>query len=122
MQPLASVCRKPADTDVTVTYKTADATATAGDDYTSTNGTLTILAGQTSGTISVPVIDDSVPDEGNEMFYVNLLGATGAEIVDGQGQGTIVDNDGTNRRRRSRSTMWQSVRAEPARQPHSDLP
>jgi hypothetical protein len=86
---------EPADTDVTVSYDTEDATATAGSDYTSTSGTLTILAGQTSGTISVPVIDDSVPDEGNETFNVNLLGATGAEIVDSQGQGTIVDNDGT---------------------------
>jgi hypothetical protein len=32
-------------------------------------------------------------DEPNETFFVNLSGATNATIADGQGVGTIVDND-----------------------------
>ena len=43
------------DDAVTVEYATANGTATAGDDYTSKSGTLTIGAGARTGTISVPV-------------------------------------------------------------------
>ena len=35
--------------DVTVDYATSNGTATAGSDYTATNGTLTISAGDTTG-------------------------------------------------------------------------
>ncbi|MGV3515460.1 Calx-beta domain-containing protein [Luteitalea sp.] len=40
--------------DVEVAYATSNGTAEAGTDYTSTSGTLTIPAGQTIGTITVP--------------------------------------------------------------------
>src|SRR5262249_46781626 len=43
----------PTNQTVTVDYATADATATAGSDYQATSGTLTIPAGQTTGTIPV---------------------------------------------------------------------
>src|SRR5262249_39168481 len=46
------------DMPVTIDYATADGTATAGADYTAASGTLTIPAGQTSQTISVPVMGD----------------------------------------------------------------
>ena len=39
---------------ITLAYATSNGTATAGSDYASTSGTLTIAAGQTSGTIAVP--------------------------------------------------------------------
>lgn len=42
--------------NVTVDYSTADQTATAGVDYTSTSGTLTFTPGQTSKTVVVPII------------------------------------------------------------------
>jgi hypothetical protein len=89
---------KPADTDVTVQYATSDdspapGSATAGSDYESTSGTAIILTGDTTATISVPIIDDSTTDEGIELFYIDILGATGATIADNQGEGTIVDND-----------------------------
>ena len=45
---------KAASTDITVNYSTTDGTAIAGSDYTSTSGTLTIAAGASSGTITVP--------------------------------------------------------------------
>jgi len=77
---------------VTVDYATGDGTAVAGVDYTTTTGTLTFTPGQTSKTISVPVIGETM-DEPDETFYVNLSGATRATIADSQGRGTIRDND-----------------------------
>jgi hypothetical protein len=77
---------------VTVAYATGDGTATAGSDYTSTSGTLTFAPGETSKTVTVLVNGDRL-GEANETFYVNLSGATSASIVDGQGVGTIVDDE-----------------------------
>jgi chitinase len=71
------------------TYAT---TATAGSDYQAASGTLTIPAGQTTGTITVSVIGDRIGEQ-NETFVVNLSGATNASIVDSQGVGTIVDDE-----------------------------
>ena len=79
--------------DITVVHATADESATAGDDYTTTTGTLTIRAGQLSATFEVPVIDDSEPEAG-ETFAVNLSNAQGATIRDGRARGTIELNDG----------------------------
>jgi Calx-beta domain len=79
---------------VTVSYATADVTATAPADYTSRTGTLTFNAGQTSKTISVPVVGDTL-DEDDETFVVNLSAPTNATVADAQGIGTIVDNDAT---------------------------
>jgi hypothetical protein len=42
----------------TVDFATSDGTAVAGTDYTSTSGTLTFQAGQTSATFSVPITND----------------------------------------------------------------
>jgi hypothetical protein len=78
---------------VTVDYATANGTATAGIDYTATSGTLTFAAGQTSRTITVPVLGDTV-SESTETFVVNLSNPVNATIADGQGQGTILDDDG----------------------------
>lgn len=54
--------------DVTVNYATVNGTATAGSDYTSTSGLLTIPASQTSDTITIPIIGDTIY-EPNETFY-----------------------------------------------------
>jgi serralysin len=48
--------------------------------------------GETSKTISVLVNGDRLP-EPNETFIVNLSGATNATITDGQGVGTIFDDE-----------------------------
>jgi len=80
---------------VTVSYTTADGTATAaGADYTTTAGTLTFAAGVTTQTIVVPIVGD-VLDEPNEGYFINLSGASNATIADAQGAGTITDNDAT---------------------------
>ena len=78
--------------DLTFNYTTSDGTATAGSDYQAASGTLTIPAGQTTGTISVLVNGDRLP-EPNETFVVNLSSPTNATIADGQGMGTIVDDE-----------------------------
>nr|MBC8184547.1 T9SS type A sorting domain-containing protein [candidate division KSB1 bacterium] len=77
---------------VTVSYQTANGTATAPNDYTYASGTLTIPAGSTTATIYVPLIDDAI-DENNEQFYVNLSNPVNATIADNKGIGTIGDND-----------------------------
>jgi hypothetical protein len=77
---------------VTVNYTSADGSATAGSDYQSKSGTLTIPAGQTTGTITVQVNGDRL-GESDEAFVVNLSSATNAIIADGQGVGAIVDDE-----------------------------
>ena len=86
----------PGDLDASVDYATIDGSALAGSDYTNTTGTLTIPAGSTTGTISVPIIDDTLNDDG-EVFFINLSDPTPAasivNITDNIGQCTITDND-----------------------------
>ncbi|EDX75702.1 Glycosyl hydrolase family 9 [Coleofasciculus chthonoplastes PCC 7420] len=77
---------------VSVNYATANDTAIAGSDYTAKSGTLNFSPGQTSKTFTVPIIGDTL-DEANERFKVNLSQANNATIGDGQGVGTIIDND-----------------------------
>jgi subtilisin family serine protease/subtilisin-like proprotein convertase family protein len=76
----------------TVTWETADGSAAAGDDYEYATGMLTFAPGDTSQTFTVTVKGDNI-DEFNEVFFVNLSNAISADIIDGQGQGTIVDDD-----------------------------
>src|SRR5262249_49417561 len=66
--------------------------ATAGSDYQAASGTLTIPAGQTSGTITVWVNGDRLA-EPNKTFLVNLSNLNFGAIADGQGVGTIVDDE-----------------------------
>ena len=77
---------------VTVDYATADGTAIAGEDYTATSGTLTFAAGETSKTVSVPVLDDAY-DEGAETLTLTLSNAAGAYIADARATGTIVNTE-----------------------------
>ncbi|WP_416212597.1 Calx-beta domain-containing protein [Nostoc sp. ChiQUE01b] len=77
---------------IAVNYATLDGTAHSGSDYTATNGTLTFAPLETSKTISVQVLGDTI-DEFDESFFLNLSNATNATIADAQGAGTILDND-----------------------------
>ena len=78
--------------NVSVNYATADGTATAPADYAATSGTLTFAPGQTTKTVTVPVVGDTL-DELDETFTLNLSNAVNAAILDPTGLGTIVDND-----------------------------
>ena len=87
------VCLSATSTQaVTVQYATADGTANAGFDYTASSGTVTIPAGQTCANVSVPIINDAVP-ESTETFTVNLSSPTNATIGTGTGTVTINDDD-----------------------------
>ena len=73
---------------MTVDYATSDGTATAGKDYTAEAGTLTFAAGETSKTVSMPIIDDEKDDDGETL---TLSDASGAAIADAAATGTIAD-------------------------------
>src|ERR1051325_10730522 len=83
----------PSTQPVTVTFSTANRTANAGPDYVGTSGTLTFDPGETTKTITV-VVDGNNTLELDKTFVVNLTSATNAFIADGQGVGTIVNDDG----------------------------
>jgi ELWxxDGT repeat protein len=80
------------DQPVTVAYATADSSAAAGSDYQAKSGTLTFAPGQTTQTVTVLVVGNRLP-ESSETFLVNLSSPTGATIADGQGLGTILDDE-----------------------------
>jgi hypothetical protein len=80
------------DRAVTVDYSTSNGTATAPSDYGSTTGTALIPAGETRTTVSVPVNGDT-DVEPDETFSVGLANAQNADIADGSGKGTIVNDD-----------------------------
>ena len=76
-----------------VGYLIAGGTAEAGLDLSGGGGFITFAAGQNSQTITIAVTGDTTP-EADETFTVDLSGATNAAIIgDGQGLGTIIDND-----------------------------
>ncbi|MGI0480657.1 Calx-beta domain-containing protein [Geminocystis sp. CENA526] len=75
---------------VKVQYATANGTAMAGSDYTSTMGTLTFNAGETSKTINVPILNDNI-SEPDENFTLNLFNPTNGVIGTGTTTITITD-------------------------------
>lgn len=79
---------------VTFDIATADNTATvANNDYVAKSLTAqTITAGNTTYQFTVTVNGDAVV-ESNETFFVNVSNVTGATIADGQGLGTIQNDD-----------------------------
>jgi hypothetical protein len=83
----------PSGKTVTVGYSTADATATAGEDYAPTRGTLTFPPGTVTQSVSTTINSDTRP-EADERFFVNLMSPSNASIARGQGVGTIVNDDG----------------------------
>ena len=83
---------------VTVSYATSNGTATAGQDYTETSGTLTFPANSVvSRTVSVPVTDDTVDEAEEETFTLTLSNVHEASLAGGDSTlaatGTITDND-----------------------------
>ncbi|PIR53677.1 hypothetical protein COU75_04945 [Candidatus Peregrinibacteria bacterium CG10_big_fil_rev_8_21_14_0_10_42_8] len=79
---------------VTVEYETIDGTADAGSDYDSTSGRITIADGKTTGSFTVPIIDDN-ESEGNETVTLKLKDPTGDAALGSPDTATltIVDND-----------------------------
>ena len=84
------------DTDTVISY-TVTGDATAGSDYTALSGTVTIMAGSTTATIDVTVIDDNLLED-NETVTVTLDSITSgdADITIGASNSdtvTISDED-----------------------------
>jgi hypothetical protein len=85
---VAVVTEKP----IVVSFATVGGTATSNADFVRTTGLLTIPVRRQNVTISVPVIGDYAV-EPDENFNVVLSNPTGATISDGQGLGTITNDD-----------------------------
>jgi hypothetical protein len=84
----------PSSTSVTVTYTTVNGTATAGSDYTAVSGTITFAPGQTTRTIFVPILNNTVA-ENAEAFTLVLSDPVGATVTDGTGVAAVTDDDAT---------------------------
>lgn len=84
----------PSGQTISIRFDTMDGTATAGEDYTAAVGILTFAPGDTTGFITVSLLNDSL-DENSEDFFVNLTNVTPnlPPILDGQAVGTIIDDD-----------------------------
>ncbi len=68
------------DGAATVSYATANGTATAGSDYTARSGTLNFASGQTTATVQVPILEDTAV-EGDEAFTATLSNPTGGATL-----------------------------------------
>lgn len=91
--------------DITVIYSTADGTAFSNNDFQRIfSSTLFIPAGATSATLNVRVFGD-LAIENDETFFVNLQFAGNATIADGQGQGSIVNDDSNGKLQFSSATF-----------------
>ena len=80
---------------VTFNYATADGTAAAADnDYEPAAGPAAIPEGQSSAEITVQVNGDAAQEPPSETFTVSVSNVAGASVLDGTGQGTILNDDG----------------------------
>ena len=83
---------READQNLTIDYTTSDGTGIAGTHYTATSGTATILSGQRSAFVSVP-INDLATCDGTRTFNFTISNNSAGTITDMQAQGTILDTD-----------------------------
>jgi hypothetical protein len=93
--PFTITLSEASDVAVTVTYATADGSATtAGGDYVTKTGSVTFAAGETSKTVNVTANGDRSA-EGDEYLYLLLGTVTNAGVGSSQAVGYIVDNEPT---------------------------
>lgn len=78
--------------EVSVLYATADGTARSLGDYTRSSGRLTFAPGETSKTIAIPVVADTV-SEGDETFSVRLSSPVNALLGSSAASVTLVNDD-----------------------------
>jgi hypothetical protein len=76
----------------TITFKTANGTATAPADYVARSGTVKFAGKKLTRTVAITLVADAI-DEPDETFFLELTGAKGAVISDGEGIATINDDD-----------------------------
>ena len=80
------------NTTISVNYATSNGTATAGQDYVATSGTIVFSPGETQKFISITILDDNLI-ENSENFFVALTGATNASIGSAASQATVTIAD-----------------------------
>ncbi|WP_162409287.1 cellulase family glycosylhydrolase [Acuticoccus sediminis] len=85
---------EPSSGTVLVDWMTADGTAIAGEDYVAANGTLVFAPGETSASLTVEVVADTVAED-DETFSILLANADGGILTNGEAIITIRDNDAT---------------------------
>ena len=83
-------------TDASITYRTQDGTALAGEDYIATSGTATISAGQTHVSIPIEIIADTLA-ENTETFSLIISNPQGGIFPTGideiSASHSIIDDD-----------------------------
>ena len=77
---------------ITVSYRTQDGDAKAGQDYVEKSGDLTFAPGETEKTVPVSVLDDDIEDSG-ETFRLVIENPSYGELADAQATGTIRNTD-----------------------------
>jgi len=82
----------PSVETIVVRATTASGTATQFNDFVGFNSNITFQPGQTTRTFNISLIGDTNP-ELDETFFVNLSQPNAVTIADGQGIGTILDDD-----------------------------
>lgn len=85
---------EPATSSVQVGYRTVSGSATAGRDFTNATGFVTFAPGETTKTVSVSTINDSL-GEAAEWLTLQLVRRPGpAQIGTGSARATIAESDG----------------------------
>ena len=82
----------PSINEVKLDYSTSESSATNGQDFTSTSGSLRIAAGDVKGAFTIPLIDDAI-SENNEIFNISFSNILNAELGRSTSSITIIDND-----------------------------
>jgi len=83
----------PSSSTISVPFTLADGSANVGSDYQTNGGSFTVIPGAITAQLSIGINGD-VSVEPDEIFFVNLGVTTGATVIDSQGVGTIINDDG----------------------------
>ncbi|MGZ0171123.1 MAG: Calx-beta domain-containing protein [Planctomycetales bacterium] len=78
---------------ITVDYEIGNGNALGGFDFVSTTGSVIVAPGIISTQLSVSVTGDFTAED-DENFFVNILPSSEYALADGQGVGTILNDDG----------------------------
>lgn len=83
-----------AEGPVTVSWSTADGSATLGIDFAGASGSVGLGDGETNETIQLTLFDDSVVDGGDKEFFVDLVSASnGGNIVSPSRVSVLIRDD-----------------------------
>jgi subtilisin family serine protease/subtilisin-like proprotein convertase family protein len=82
----------PLSSEVRFDFDTVNVTAQAGSDYVAASGVVSLLPGQTSASIAIPLIGD-VRNENDEQFLVRLSNPLNIVLGDAQASATIENDD-----------------------------